>query len=74
MMMFQESVGWMLRILVILKTWKMKTRNQRRSGLAGHKSSDNKVSFFLSFIRFLEFSELCLEKIILLFYQGFMHI
>ena len=55
-MMFQESVGWMLRILVILKTWKMKTRNQRRLGLAGHKSSDDKVSFFLSFIGFLEFS------------------
>ena len=48
MMMFQESVGWMFRILVILKTWKMKTRNQKRLGLAGHESSDNKVSFSLS--------------------------
>ena len=40
----------------------MKTRNQRRSGLAGHKSFDDKVNFSLSFIEFLEFSELCLEK------------
>ena len=31
--------------------------------MAGHKFSDDKVSFSLSFIEFLEFSELCLEKL-----------
>ena len=41
----------------------MKIRNQRKPGLAGHKFSDDKVSFSLSFIEFLEFSELCLEKL-----------
>ena len=41
----------------------MKTRNQRRPRLASHKSSDDKVSFSLSFIEFLEFLELCLEKL-----------
>ena len=61
-MMFQESVGWMLWILVILKTQKMKTMNQRRPGLASCKSSDDKVNFSLSFIELLEFSELCFPK------------
>ena len=74
LMMFQELVGWMLRILVILKTWKMKTRNQRRLRLAGHKSSDDKVNFSLSFIEFLEFSRLCLEKLPPLFCRGWVYI
>ena len=62
LMMFQESIGWMFRILMILKTWKIKTRNQRRPKLTGRESSDDKVSFSLLRYKIPKFWELCKEK------------
>ena len=52
---------------MILKTWKIKTRNQRGPGLTGHKPFDDKVSFSLLGYKILEFSELCREKTCLYF-------
>ena len=62
LMMFQESVRQMFQILMILKTWKIKTRNQRRLGLTNHKPSDDKVSFSFLGYRIPKFWELCKEK------------
>ena len=53
----------MFRILVILKIWKIKTRNQRRPGLASHESSDDKVSFSLSRYRIFRILRVVFRKI-----------
>ena len=42
-----KSVGWMLRAWMIWRAWKRKIKNQRRSGLTGHKPSDDEISFSL---------------------------
>ena len=57
--MFQESVGWTFRIL---KTWKIKIRNQKRPGLTGHEPSEDKVNFSLLIYKIPKFWEVCKEK------------
>ena len=61
LMMLRKSVGWMFRTSMISKAWKRKTKIQRRPGLAGHKSSNDKVSFSLQNLK-LRISRNCVKE------------